>query len=67
MMKTTRALVTLGMAALLLASGAQIAAEPSATARFDWLFNRFLSSTTRIGNTLYSLFERKLSPKTFTS
>ena len=53
MMKTTRALVTLGMAALLLASGAQIAAEPSATARFDWLFNRFLSSTTRIGNTLY--------------
>ncbi len=43
------------LAALLLvmSAGVRLAAEPSATARFDWLFNSFLSSTTRIGNTLY--------------
>ena len=43
------------LAALLLvmSAGVRLEAEPSATPRFDWLFNSFLSSTTRIGNTLY--------------
>ena len=50
---TARALATLGMAALVLASGARIAAEPSATARLDWLFDGNVLATTRIGNVIY--------------
>ncbi len=60
MMKTTRALAMVGMAALLLASGARIAAEPSSTPRLDWLFTGGGSfntgavyATERIANTLY--------------
>ena len=53
MMPKTRALAMCGMVALLFASGAKIAAEPSATPRLDWLFNGRVSATARIGNTLY--------------
>ena len=42
-----------GILALLLASGARIAAEPSATPRLDWLFDGRVAATTRIGNVLY--------------
>ena len=53
MMKTTRALAMVGMATLLLATGARMAAEPSSTPRLDWLFNGDVFSTARIGNTVY--------------
>ena len=53
MMPKTRALAMCGMVALLFASGAKIAAEPSATPRLDWLFSGHLLTSARIGNTLY--------------
>ncbi len=39
--------------ALITWSGAKITAEPSATPRLDWLFDRSVTSVARIGNTLY--------------
>ncbi len=53
MMRTTRALAMAAMAALLLASGARIAAEPSATPIIDWHFTNAVFSTARAGNKLY--------------
>ncbi len=41
------------LAALLTWSGANLTAEPSATPRLDWLFDRSVGSVARIGNTLY--------------
>ena len=41
------------LAALLTWSGASLTAEPSATPRLDWLFDRSVTSVARIGNTLY--------------
>ncbi len=44
------------LAALLLvtATGVRLAAEPSATPRWDWLLDGLVNGTTRIGNTLYA-------------
>jgi len=42
------------MAALLLASGVRISAEPSSTPRLDWVFDNQVTGTARIGNTLYA-------------
>ena len=53
MMMTTRAFAAVGMAALLIASGARMSAEPSATPRLDWVFNNFVTGTARVGSTLY--------------
>ncbi len=41
------------VAAALLGSGARLGAAPSATPRLDWLFDRQITATARIGNTLY--------------
>lgn len=53
-MKTTRVLAMAGMAALLLASGVRMSAEPSSTPRLDWVFDNQVTGTARIGNTLYA-------------
>ena len=42
----------MAMLALLLATGARIAAEPSASPRLDWLFNSTTNATARVGNRL---------------
>ena len=52
-MSKTRTLATMAMLALLLATGARIAAEPSATPRLDWLFNSTTNATARVANRLY--------------
>ncbi len=52
-MSKTRTLAMMAVAALLLASGVRIAAEPSATPRLDWLFDARVATTARVGNRLY--------------
>lgn len=44
--------VVLAALVLVTLAGVQLGAEPSSTPRLDWLLNRFVSSTTRLGNTL---------------
>ena len=41
------------MVALFCASGARIAAEPSASPRFDWLFNARVAAAARVGDRLF--------------
>ncbi len=53
MMSNARAPALVGIVTLLLATGARIAAEPSATPRLDWLFDGRVAATARIGNILY--------------
>ncbi len=52
-MSKTRALAMMAVLALLLATGARIGAEPSATPRLDWLFDARVAATARVGNRLF--------------
>ncbi len=53
MMKTTRVLALVGMAAVLFASGARLVAEPSPIPRFDWVFDDTVRAMARVGNTFF--------------
>ena len=47
------AMPLVALLALVLSSGARIAAEPSPTPQIDWLFDGAIKATARLGNTLY--------------
>ena len=64
MMSKTRAFALVGVVALLLASGARIAAEPTSAPRFEWFVDGVVNASARLGNTLYvgGSFRRIIPP-----